>query len=107
MNIKRRNILRVIRIIVYVLIIISMLLLRYTDVIRGTCYINEKWGILCPTCGITRAMKALANFDIPRAINWNAYSTLVLFPTFLILFIDDVICMILNKKSLVEIILGE
>ena len=107
MNTKRRKILKIIRIIVYILFITTMILLKYTDVIRGKCYINDRYGILCPTCGITRAMTALANFDISRAIHWNAYATLVLFPTFLILLVDDVICMILKKKSLVEIILGE
>ena len=107
MKIKRRNVLRIIRIIVYILIIVSILLLKYTNLINGKCYINDKFDFLCPTCGITRAIKAIVNFDFLRALKWNAYCTLVLFPTFLILFIDDVICMIINKKSLVEIILGE
>ena len=104
---KRRKILRIIRIVVYVLIIISILLLKYTDVIRVRCYIHDKLGVLCPTCGMTRGMRAIANFDIARATQLNAYGTLILFPIFLILFIDDIICMILKKKSFVEIILGE
>ena len=104
---KRRKILRIIRIIAYIAIIIFFIILKYTDIIRWTCYINEHFGVLCPSCGITRAIRAIINFDFNLAIKNNAYCTLVLFPTFLILSVDDIISMILRKKSLVEIILGE
>ncbi len=99
--------LKYIRIIVYILIIISMLVLKYTNVIKWTCYINENFGILCPTCGLTRAVRAILNLNLPLAIKYNAYCTLVLFPIFLILFVDDIICMILKKRSFVDIIFDE
>lgn len=107
MQIKRNKILKYIRIITYIAIITSLIILKYTNITFGTCYINDHFGVLCPSCGITRTMKALVNFNFGLAIKDNAYCTLVLFPIFLILFIDDIICMILKKKSFVEIILGE
>ena len=106
MNTKRNKILKIIRIIVYIIIAISLIILKYTDIINWTCYINEHFHVLCPSCGITRAMKAIVNGNFALAIKHNEYCTLVLFPTFLILFIDDIISMIFRKKSLVEIILG-
>ncbi len=99
--------LRYVRIIFYILAFISMLILRYTNIIQWTCFINENFGVNCPMCGVTRALRAIVNFNIPLALERNAYVTLVLFPIFMILFIDDVISMVLKKKSFVEIILGE
>ena len=107
MNTKRNKILKIIRILVYIIIAISLIILKYTDAIHWTCYINEHFGVLCPSCGITRAMKAIVNGDFALAIKYNAYCTLILFPSFLIFFIDDIISMIVRKKSFVEIILGE
>lgn len=104
---KRRKILKYIRIIVYIVLIISLVLLKYTDLIQSECHIKKNIGILCPSCGMTRAMKGIVNFDLNYALENNAYAILVLLPIFVVLFVDDVICMIFKKKSLVEIILGE
>jgi len=70
-------------------------------------YICSFYGNNYNTCGVTRALEAIMSFNISLAIERNAYVTLVLFPIFTILFIDDVISMILKKRSFVEIILGE
>ena len=104
---KQTNKFKIIRIIAYIAIIISWIILKYTNLINWTCYINENLGILCPTCGITRAVEGILNFDIPFAIHYNAYCTLVLFPIFFILFVDDIICIILKKRSFVDIIFGD
>ena len=103
----RKKILKIIRIIVYIIIAISLFILKFTDIINWTCHINEHFHVLCPSCGMTRAMRAIVNFDFRLALKDNAYFTLVLFPMFLVLFIDDIISMIFNKKSFVEIIFGE
>lgn len=100
-----RKVLKYIRIITYIAIGIMLLTLKFSNNIGWTCYINENLGILCPSCGITRASIAILNFNFSLAIEKNAYFTLVLFPIFMILFIDDIICMVIKKKSLVEIIL--
>ncbi len=105
MRIDRRNILKYIRIIIYILIIISMLILKYTNLIHWTCSIKESFGISCPMCGVTRALKAILDFNFPLAIEKNAYVTLILFPIFAILLVDDIISMILKRKSFVEIII--
>ena len=102
----RRKILKFIRIAVYILLFASLLFLKLSDENNfGACYINENFGILCPSCGITRTTKAVLSFDFGYAINLHAYFVFVLLPVFLFLLIDDIICMIFNRRSLVEIIL--
>lgn len=102
----RRRILRFIRIAVYVLLLVSWIFLRLSSENNfGACYINENFGILCPSCGITRATKAILSLDFSFAIELHAYYVFVLLPVFLFLLIDDVICIILNRRSFVEIIL--
>ena len=107
MKINRKNILKYIRVIFYIVSTISMLILKFTDIIHWKCFIKENFGINCPMCGVTRALESIMNLNIIHAIEVNAYVTLILFPIFTILFIDDVISMILKKKSFIEIILGE
>ena len=102
----RKNLLKYIRIAVYIGIFISLVILKFGGVSNfGECYIRENIGFLCPSCGITRGAYALMNFDIPLAIKYNSYFTLILLPVFLILFVDDIICIIIKKRSFVEIIL--
>ena len=97
---------KLIRIIFYIVLAILLILLRFTNILDFSCYINDTFHILCPTCGMTRATIAILNFDFARAIWHNAYYTLILFPIFLILLIDDIVCLILNKRSFVDIIFG-
>lgn len=105
-EIDTRKLLRYVRIIVYILLGLGMLILKYTNIVIGTCHINENFGILCPSCGITRATIAILNFNFKLAIERNSYFTLVLFPIFIILFVDDIVCIVIKKKSFVEVILG-
>ena len=103
----KKNFFKYTRVVLYVILIVVFILLKYTDIINfGPCYIKENLGLLCPSCGITRATKALLNFEFTSAIEYNSYYTLLLFPTLLILFLDDIICIILKKRSLVDIIFG-
>lgn len=102
----RRKVLRFIRIAVYVLLIVSWIFLSISNENNfGACYINENFGILCPSCGITRATKAILSLDFGLAIELHAYFVFVLLPVFLFLLVDDVFCMIFNRSSFVEIIL--
>jgi hypothetical protein len=102
----RRKILRFIRIALYILLIFSWIFLSISGENNfGACYINENFGILCPSCGITRATKAVLSLDFSLAIELHAFYVFVLLPIFLCLLVDDVICMIFNRRSLVEIIL--
>lgn len=97
---------KLIRIILYIILAILLILLKFTNIFMFNCYINDTFHVLCPTCGITRATIAILNFDFLYAISHNAYYTLVLFPIFFILFIDDIVCLLLNKRSFVDIIFG-
>lgn len=100
--------LKYIRIIIYIVILVLLCILKFMDTSTfGECYINEIFGLLCPSCGITRATESLLNFDFPLALSFNAYYTLVLLPMFLIFLIDDIVCMIIKKRSFVDIIFGE
>lgn len=36
------------------------------------CVFNQATGLLCPTCGATRAMHALVHFEFGRALSMNA-----------------------------------
>ncbi|MCI8518951.1 MAG: DUF2752 domain-containing protein [Clostridia bacterium] len=74
--------------------------------IFGECYIKENTGILCPSCGITRATKEILSLNFPLALEYNAYYTIVLFPIFFILLTDDILCMIFRKRSFVDVIFG-
>lgn len=98
--------LKYIKIGIYISILISLCILKFVDASNfGECYINKNFGILCPSCGITRATKAILDLDFSLAITYNAYYVLILLPMFLIFFIDDIICICKNKKSFVDIIL--
>lgn len=102
----RKSILKYVRIAVYIGILISLVILKIGGTSNfGECYIRENFGFLCPSCGITRASEAILNFNFSLALKYNSYFTLVLLPVFLILFIDDIICIAIKKRSFVEIIL--
>lgn len=104
---KQINVLKFVRIIVYIILLGVLIFLGCSDDNNfGLCHIKENFGILCPSCGITRATKSILSLDFILAIEYNAYFTLVLLPVFFVLFIDDIICMIFKKRSLVDIILG-
>lgn len=102
----------ILRIILYIIIIIALILLKYTNILNFKCYINNLTGIKCPTCGFTRAVTSILNLDIKQSIESNAFFTLVFFPIFLFLSIQDIIYITINlikKKnyvSYVEIIFG-
>lgn len=99
---------KIIRIFIYIILLIALLFLRHSDEANfGSCYIKDTLGISCPSCGITRATKAILSLDFALAIEYNAYYTLVLFPIFVIMLFDDIICILIKKRSFVDIIFGE
>lgn len=98
---------KLIRIISYIVLAILLILLKYTNIFNFNCYINDTFHIFCPACGMTRATIVILNLDFTRAILHNAYYTLVLFPIFMILLVDDIICFIFNKRSFVDVIFGD
>ncbi len=102
---KRFNLLKFIRIIVYIILLGFLIFLGFSaDATFGLCHIKENFGLLCPSCGITRATKAILSLNFASAIEYNAYFTLVLLPAFLCFLVDDVICMLFKRKSMVDVI---
>ena len=103
---------KILRIILYIIIIIAIILLKNTTILNIGCYIYNTTGIQCPTCGFTRALMAVTNLDIISAIEYNAFFTLIFFPIFLFLSIQDIIYILINfiknkdYKSYVDIIFG-
>ena len=51
---------------IIILIVIICVSLKFN--INTPCYINEKYGMLCPSCGGTRTVKCLVQGDIKDAI---------------------------------------
>lgn len=104
---------KILRIIAYVVIVVALVLLKFTTILNIPCVIHERTGIDCPTCGFTRAVTSILNFNFVDAFNYNTFFTVVIFPVFTFLFVQDVIYIVLsiiNKKeykSYVEIILGD
>ena len=96
-----------IRILLYIALEIFLCIFKFTKLLKGSCYIYQNLHILCPTCGITRATIAILNFNFKLAIQYNAYFTLVLFPIFFILIVEDIYCFIRKKRSLVDVIFGD
>lgn len=98
-----------IRIVVYVLIIYvtSNLIANNT---RFICVWNEKYGILCPSCGATRATLCILHGNFISAFNYNLIYTIAIFPLVCIFVLEDILMIILRrfkltrKRSLVETI---
>ena len=66
---------------VIVMIFIAILyIIVKTEIIKLVphCYILEKTGILCPSCGGTRCIKALLSFNISEAFKMNAFYTITI-----------------------------
>ena len=66
---------------VIVMIFIAILyIIVKTEIIKlvPRCYILEKTGILCPSCGGTRCIKALLSFNISEAFKMNAFYTITI-----------------------------
>ena len=100
-----------IRIIVYILIIY----VAYKLITNGTRFIcnwNEKYGILCPSCGATRATVSIVKGEFLKALKYNLIYTIAIFPLVCIFILEDCLMIVLRrfkltkKRSLLETLLG-
>lgn len=66
-------------IIVMIFILVLYIIVK-TEIIKivPSCYILRKTGILCPSCGGTRCIKALINLNIIEALRMNAFYTITI-----------------------------
>lgn len=63
-----------------ILFIICLYIIVKNDTIKiiPPCYIFQKTGLLCPSCGGTRCIKELLNFNIVEALKMNAFYTITI-----------------------------
>lgn len=60
----------------------------------SVCALSNVLGIMCPTCGGTRAFACMMHLDFAGAFNYNPVVTLLVVPVFLLLLANDVFCLI-------------
>ena len=102
----KNNVFEKVRLIIYILSIVIAIIVFSTGY-EGSCYWREHYGILCPTCGFTRATINFMKLDFKNAISYNAFYTCILLPFILYLVINDMFVIIKRDDiSYVEIILG-
>lgn len=100
-----------IRLIIYIISIFLSILVML-EKIKLDCYWKEKFEILCPACGLTRATLNFMKLNFKEALHFNAFYTCILLPLVLFLVINDVYIIfkryITKKKdiSFIEIMLG-
>lgn len=96
-----------IRIIIYISIIYVTWSLISNNT-RLVCDWNEKYGILCPSCGATRATLTVLRGNILKAFEYNLVYTIAIFPIVCIFILEDVVMIVLRifkltrKRSLLE-----
>lgn len=94
MNLKIR-IFSWIRLLIYLSLFIIFMIIPtsyFTD--KTFCHYHNITGYLCPTCGVTRAFSSLLHFNIKNAFSYHPVFTILIFPTFLFITIQDVFTII-------------
>lgn len=112
-NNKWFKIIRLFRLIFYIIFFLSFLIIPTSYFINNPsiCIYAEKFHVLCPTCGVTRAFSSIMHFKYIDAFNYNSVFTLAFCPIFMYLFLDDFAnifyCLISKKErfSIMEYIL--
>ena len=63
------------------------------------CLFHEITGLYCPGCGVTRMIISILKLDLYQAFRYNPL-LFILFPVFIILFINYIYCLIKIKTPL-------
>ena len=73
MNLKKSNLINIIKIIFLVGIPILFLVMptSFFENKRSLCIFKNLFGINCPACGSTRAVSCLAHFNFQKALEYN------------------------------------
>ena len=101
-----------VRLVLYIVSIIIAIIALITNY-QSSCYWRDRYGILCPACGLTRATISFMKLNFKAAFEYNAFYTCILLPFILFLVINDLYTILKRKTtrnkdiSFVEIILGE
>lgn len=105
------NVWTYVRIVAYILVVLAVVLCANGKIYLG-CMFFEEFGVICPTCGATRATLAMLSGNIISAIEYNAFYSLVILPFVIFLILEDLYVIItryLLKKeriSLIEVMFG-
>lgn len=105
------NVWTCVRIVAYILVVLAVVLCANGKIYLG-CMFFEEFGIICPTCGATRATLAMLRGNIISAIEYNAFYSLVILPFVIFLILEDLYVIITRcvfKKtriSLIEVMFG-
>ncbi|MBR5227915.1 MAG: DUF2752 domain-containing protein [Clostridia bacterium] len=100
-----------VKIIGYIIIIIAVAL-AYTGTVTVTCTYFEKFNIICPACGSTRATLSILHGDFLEALEYNAFYSLVILPLVIVFILEDIYNIIksvmLKKKcpSFLDVLFG-
>lgn len=83
--------LRLVRIIFYIIFFLSFIIIPTSYFINNPafCVFKNKYNLLCPTCGVTRAFSSLMHLNFKQAFCFNPVFTLSFGPIFIFLFLED------------------
>ena len=102
----------IIRIIFYITLFISFSIVSFETINNSSlCGMYERTGIICSTCGVTRAFTLIMHGKFIKAIGYNQVFVFGVFPIFTFLFLEDSFCYIKRistkkfKPSLLEYII--
>lgn len=84
---KKRLLTSFLLLIAFIMFLLTYKYLNIKYNIKIPCIIHEITGLFCPGCGITRAIFALLELDIKKAIKYNIL-IIVIFPFILIYIIN-------------------
>lgn len=105
-NTKKLNIVKIIRIIVYIFILSLLIIIPIEKIeSRSICIIYNLFGVKCFGCGITRAYANILRLNLGKAIEYNSL-ILIIFPLSLFIMINEIYTFIKKKKSVIDKILS-
>ena len=81
-------------------ILLGYYFLNYHFSFSIPCFFYELTGFYCPTCGITRMLFALLNFDFIKAFNYNQL-IFILFPFIIAIIGYGIYLYIFDKKDFI------
>ena len=85
-----KNIFPAIRIIFYITLFVFFSIISFESISNSSlCLMYEKTGIICSTCGVTRAFTLIMHGNFIDAFKYNQVFVLAIFPIFTFLFIED------------------
>lgn len=85
-----KNIFPIIRIVFYLSLFIYFSIVSFEKISSSSlCLMYEKTGIICSTCGVTRAFTLIMHGNFIDAFKYNQVFVLAIFPIFSFLFIED------------------